>query len=134
VEPLEAGVLAAKLWGVTTPADATTLMHYTAWSASTGDADWGLRPLFSGEAFPPVLFNTAYYSSPVVNAAIKAGLETADAAKRAEAYKTAQAQIWKDAPWVFLDSDYNLSAKTKKLSGVYVLPVGQMLTEEAELN
>jgi glutathione transport system substrate-binding protein len=134
VEPLEAGVLAAKLWGATTPADATTLMHYTAWSASTGDADWGLRPLFSGEAFPPVLFNTAYYSSPVVNAAIKAGLETADAAKRAEAYKTAQAQIWKDAPWVFLDSDYNLSAKTKKLSGVYVLPVGQMLTEEAELN
>jgi glutathione transport system substrate-binding protein len=135
VEPLEAGVLASKIWNVTTPADATTMMHYAGWSASTGDADWGLRPLLGGaDAFPPKLFNTAYYSSPAVDADIKAGLETADPAKRAAAYKDAQAVIWKDAPWVFIASDYNLSAKTKKLSGVYVLPDGQMLTEEAALN
>jgi glutathione transport system substrate-binding protein len=135
VEPLEAGVLASRIWNVTTPEDATTMMHYSSWSASTGDADWGLRPLLGGpDAFPPKLFNTAYYSSPQVNADIKAGLETADAPKRAAAYKDAQAVIWKDAPWIFLGSDYNLSAKSKKLSGVYVLPDGQMLTEEAALN
>jgi len=135
VEPLEAGVLASRIWNVKTPEDATTMMHYSAWSASTGDADWGLRPLLGGaDAFPPQLFNTAYYNSAAVNADIKAGLETADAAKRAVAYKDAQAIIWKDAPWVFLTSDYNLSAKTKKLSGIYVLPDGQMLTEEAALN
>ena len=134
VEPLEAGVAANKVWNVATPADATTLMGYVAWSASTGDADWGLRPLLGGpDAFPPKLFNIAYYSNPQVNADIKAGLETADAAKRAAAYKDAQAVIWKDAPWVFLTSDYNLSAKSKKLSGIYVLPDAQMLTEDAEL-
>jgi len=134
VEPLESGTAAAKIWSVAKPEDATTVMHYTAWSASTGDADWGLRPLLYGKAFPPTLFNTAYYASPVTDAAIEAGLTTADAGRRQEAYTTAQAQVWKDAPWVFLVSDDNVSAKAKKLSGVYVLPDGQILTEDAALN
>jgi glutathione transport system substrate-binding protein len=131
VEPLEAGVAAAKVWNVTTPEDATTLMYYAAWSASTGDADWGLRPLFYGKSFPPALFNVAYYSNKVTDAAIEAGLTTADPAKRQAAYDTAQAQIWKDVPWVFLVSDDNVSAKAKDFDGVFVLPDGQMLMEEA---
>jgi glutathione transport system substrate-binding protein len=134
VEPLESGVAASKIWNVSKPEDATTLMHYTGWSASTGDADWGLRPLFATKGYPPVLFNTAYYSSPVVDADIEAGLNTADPAKRAAAYKHAQATIWHDAPWVFLTSGDIVSAQAKKLSGVYVMPDGQMLTEDAALN
>jgi glutathione transport system substrate-binding protein len=69
-----------------------------------------------------------------VDADIEAGLTTADPAKRTAAYDAAQAQIWKDAPWIFLVSDDNIAAKSKKLSGVYVLPDGQMLTEDATLN
>ncbi len=135
VEPLESGVASAKIWSVKTPEEATTLMQFAGWSASTGDADWGIRPLFGGKAsFPPVLFNTAYYSSEVVNAQIEAGLTTADPAKRAAAYRTAQAEIWKDAPWIFLVSDDILSAKSKKLTGIYVMPDGQILTEDAALN
>ena len=134
VEPLEAGVAAAKIWSVQKPEDATTLMHYVGWSSSTGDADWGMRPLLGGaDAFPPKLFNTAYYASPVVDGDIAAGLSTADPAKRAAVYKDAQAQIWKDAPWVFMVSDINVSGKSKKLSGIYVMPDTQILTEEAEL-
>ena len=133
VEPLESGVAAAKIWSVKTPEEATTLMHYTGWSASTGDADWGLRPLLYGKAFPPTLFNTAYYQNAITDAAIEAGLGTADAAKRTKAYAEAQAQVWKDAPWVFLVSDDNVAGKAKALSGVYVMPDGQMLTEDAAL-
>ncbi len=131
VEPLESGVAAAKVWNVKTPEDATTRMYYTGWSASTGDADWGLRPLFYGKSFPPNLFNVAYYANPVVDKAIEAGLTTADPAKRQAEYNTAQAQIWKDCPWVFLISANNVSAKAKDFDGVYVLPDGQMLMEEA---
>jgi len=133
VEPLESGTAAAKVWNVKTPEDATTQMYYTGWSASTGDADWGLRPLFYGKSFPPNLFNVAYYANPVTDAAIEAGLTTADPAKRQAAYATAQAQIWKDVPWVFLISANNVSAKAKSLDGIYVLPDGQMLMEDAEL-
>jgi hypothetical protein len=46
----------------------------------------------------------------------------------------AQAQIWKDAPWVFLVSPDTICAKSKKLSGVYIMPGSQMLTEDAALN
>jgi glutathione transport system substrate-binding protein len=135
VEPLESGVAAAKIWSVKTPEEATTLMYYGGWSASTGDADWGLRPLFGGKAsFPPTLFNTAYYDNSQVNADIEAGLTTADPAKRAAAYKDAQAVIWKDNPWIFLVSPDVISAKSKKLSGVHVMPDGQILTEDAALN
>jgi glutathione transport system substrate-binding protein len=134
VEPLEAGTPTAKIWSVKTPEEATTMLHYTAWSASTGYADWGLRPLFYSKAYPPVLFNTAYYANKDVDAAIEAGLTTADEPKRLEAYKTAQAIIWKDAPWVFLASDDNISARSKRLSGIYVMPDQQMLMEDAALN
>lgn len=134
VEPLEAGTAAAKIWGVKDPADATTMMHYVGWSASTGDADWALRPLLYSKAFPPTLFNTAYYANPKVDADIEAGLTTADAAKRTAAYDDAQSVVWKDAPWIFLVSDDNIAAKSKKLSGIYVLPDTQILTEEAALN
>jgi glutathione transport system substrate-binding protein len=133
VEPLESGVAAAKIWSVKTPEEATTLMQYTGWSASTGDADWGLRPLLYGKAFPPVLFNTAYYANPEVDAQVEAGLTTADPAKRQAAYTKAQQIIWKDDPWVFLASPDIMAAKSKKLSGVYVMPDGQMLTEDAAL-
>ena len=110
------------------------MMHYVGWSASTGDADWGMRPLLYGKAFPPVLFNTAYYASPATDAAIEAGLNSADPAQRMAAYRTAQAQVWKDVPWVFLVSDDILAAKSKRLSGIYVMPDLQILTEEAALN
>ena len=134
VAPLEAGVLTAKLWNVQKPEDATMQMDYTGWSSSTGDADWGLRPLLYSKSFPPNLFNIAYYHSATADAAIEAGLASADQSKRAAAYAQAQAIIWKDAPWVFLSVDQLIAGQSKKLSGVYYMPDGGLLAEEATLN
>ncbi|MBU6499085.1 MAG: glutathione ABC transporter substrate-binding protein [Rhodospirillales bacterium] len=134
VAPLEAGLATAKLWGVKTPADATMQMDFTGWSSSTGDADWGLRPLLDTKSFPPNLFNIAYYSSPVTDKDIADGLATADPAKRAAAYAAAQKQIWADAPWIFLSVDQLLAGQSKNLSGVYYLPDGTLQMEEAALN
>lgn len=35
-------------------------MFYTGWSASTGEADWALSPLFASQNWPPTQFNTAF--------------------------------------------------------------------------
>jgi glutathione transport system substrate-binding protein len=134
VTPLEAGVSTAKLWNVQKPEDATMMMDYTGWSSSTGDADWGLRPLLYSKSYPPNLFNIAYYHSAATDAAIEAGLASADPAKRAVAYTEAQKLIWKDAPWVFLSVDQLIDGKSKKLSGVYHMPDGGLLTDEATLD
>jgi glutathione transport system substrate-binding protein len=131
VTPLESGVLSDKVWGVQTPEDATVQMYYGGWSSSTGDADWALRPLLWGKGFPPKLFNVAYYSNPEVDAALEAAVATADEGKRAEAYARAQTLIWQDAPWISLGVDHVLSARSKELSGVYVLPDRAYIVEDA---
>jgi len=134
VQPLEAGLMTQRIFGVQNPKDAEIQMYTGAWSASTGDADWGLRPLFSTQGFPPTLYNTAYYSSPQTDKDIQDGLGTADPAKRGAAYADAQATIWKDAPWIFLCVENILAAQTAKLTGVYRLADGTMLAEEADLH
>jgi glutathione transport system substrate-binding protein len=135
VEPLEAGVLTAKEFNVKGPEDATIVMLYGGWSSSTGDADWGMRPMLYTKSFPPVLFNMAWYSNPVTDASIEEGLATVDPNRRAAAYAKAQAQVWKDAPWIFLSVDHNLAAYSKKLNGAFMRPDQQFhLTADASLD
>jgi glutathione transport system substrate-binding protein len=135
VEPLEAGVLTAKEYNVQKPEDATIVMLYGGWSSSTGDADWGMRPMLYTKAFPPVLSNLAWYSNKLTDAAIEEGLSTTDPAKRAAAYAKAQTQVWNDVPWIFLSVDHNLAAYSKKLVGASTRPDQQFyLTPDATLN
>ncbi len=133
VTPLEAGLLGSKIWNVQRPADSDLELYTGAWSSSTGDADWGLRPLFGSQAWPPKLFNVGYYSNKDLDADLAAALATADSKKRAALYADAQKLIWNDAPWMFLGVDRNLSAQSKKLNGLYMIPDGGLLIEEAAL-
>ena len=134
VEPLEAGVAAAKIWNVTTREDATTLMDYVGLVVLDRRRRLGPAPAarrrrrLPAEAVQHRLLRQPHRSTRTS----RPGWKPPTPAKRAAAYKDAQAVIWKDAPWVFLDSDYNVSAKSKKLSGIYVMPDGQMLTEDAD--
>jgi glutathione transport system substrate-binding protein len=134
VESLEAGVLTAKMFNVQKPEDASIVALYTAWSSSTGDADWGTRPMLYTKSFPPVLANLAWYSNPVTDAAIEEGLATVDPTKRGMAYAKAQSQAWKDTPWIYLGVEHNLAAYSKKLHGAFIRPDQQFhLSEDAAL-
>lgn len=52
VVPMEAGTLSDKIWSVQEAKDAEVELFYGGWSSSTGDADWGIRPLLAGDAIP----------------------------------------------------------------------------------
>ncbi|MBP2170364.1 glutathione transport system substrate-binding protein [Erwinia toletana] len=132
VTPMDSGSRNAKLWGVKDPKQAEYDLYYGGWSTSTGDADWALRPLFATESWVPTSYNVSYYSNPAVDKAIAGGLETADPAKRAQAYAEAQKLLWKDAPIAFLGTPDNLVGKTKKLEGVSMLADGNLLFTQAE--
>lgn len=112
------------------PKTARVRMFYQGWSSSTGEADWALRPLLVTEAWPPKLYNTAYYSSPVVDGAVNQALKSVKDDEKAELYKQAQEQLMKDLPWAPLVTEKNLSAAGKRLSGVYVLPDGNIDSSE----
>jgi glutathione transport system substrate-binding protein len=108
------------------PKTAKVRMYYTGWSSSTGEADWGLRPLFASEAWAPKLNNMSYYKSDVVDNALAKALVTVDDGEKAALYKTAQEQIRKDLPRLPLVTEQNLSAHGKRLSGVFVMPDGNI--------
>lgn len=134
VTPLEAGVEADRVWGAQSPEQSTVQMLYSGWSASTGDADYGLRPLLATASFPPNMYNTSYYKNETVDQALADGLKTADDAKRADAYAKVQKIVFDDAPWIFLAQKQNISAKSKSLSGVYMLPDGGFSLEGAKFS
>ncbi len=130
---LEAGQRVEKVESWQDPATAPVRLYYVGWSSSTGEADWALRPLLDGESWPPKLFNTAYYKNPQVDADIKGALLTTDSAEKAKLYKDAQETIYRDAPWAPLVTEKLLSAKNKKLTGVYTMPDGSFNFTEVDL-
>ena len=74
-------------------------MFYTGWSASTGEADWALSPLFASQTIP-TLFNTAFYSNKQVDDFLAQALKTNDPAEKTRLYKAAQDIIWQESPWI----------------------------------
>ncbi|PWC16102.1 glutathione ABC transporter substrate-binding protein GsiB [Brenneria corticis] len=132
VTAMDAGQRAAEVEGKGVK-ETGVRMFYTGWSASTGEADWALSPLFATSSWPPALFNTAFYSNPQVDADLANALKTTDRAQKQQLYKDAQDKIWADAPWVFLATEKLVSANSKKLSGFYVMPDTAFSFEEADL-
>ncbi|XAH22595.1 glutathione ABC transporter substrate-binding protein GsiB [Xylophilus sp. GW821-FHT01B05] len=126
VQALEVGQRAEWVDSWPDPATAKVRMYYTRWSSSTGEADWALRPLFASEAWAPKLNNMSFYKNDVVDSSIAKALVTVDDNERATLYKTAQEQIRKDLPRIPMVTDLNLSAHGKRLSGVYVMPDGNI--------
>lgn len=108
-------------------------MFYTGWSASTGEADWALTPLFATTSWPPAIFNTAFYSNPQVDKDLADALKTTDRERKAQLYKDAQDRIWSDHPWIPLVVEQLLSASNKNLTGFYVMPDTSFNFDEADL-
>ncbi|HWJ94773.1 MAG TPA: glutathione ABC transporter substrate-binding protein GsiB, partial [Telluria sp.] len=130
---LETGQRVEKVESAQDAATAPVRMYYVGWSSSTGEADWALRPLLASESMPPKMFNTAYYKNSAVDEDIQKALNTTDTKEKAKLYTDAQKRIWADAPWAFLVTEQLLSASSKKLSGVYVMPDASFNFDEVDL-
>ncbi|WP_189315242.1 glutathione ABC transporter substrate-binding protein GsiB [Pectobacterium peruviense] len=132
VTAMDAGQRAAEVEGKGVKETGVRLF-YTGWSASTGEADWALSPLFATASWPPAQFNTAFYSNSQVDADLANALKTTDRAEKLKLYKDAQDKIWADAPWIFLATERLVSANSKKLTGFYVMPDTLFSFEDADL-
>lgn len=97
-------------------------MFYTGWTASTGEANWALTPLFATKSWPPVNFNTAFYSNSKVDKELADALATTDTTKKHSFYKDAQDTLWHDRPWIPLVVEKLVSANNKRLVNFNVMP------------
>ncbi|MBS0969704.1 glutathione ABC transporter substrate-binding protein GsiB [Chimaeribacter arupi] len=132
VTAMDAGQRAAQVEAVGQK-EAGVRMFYTGWSASTGEADWALTPLFASQSAPPKQFNTAFYSNPQVDKDLSDALATTDRAAKAKLYKDAQDKIWADAPWAFLATERLVSAHNKRLTGFYMMPDTLFSFDDADI-
>ena len=108
------------------------LTNMGGWSPSTGEADWGIRPLLTKDMFPTAGFNVGFYSNDQLEKDVEIGLRSADEKERLSAYADAQKTIVEDAPWVFLFVPDNLAGRRQNLTGAYVLPDGALDVAHAE--
>src|SRR5699024_11410025 len=70
----------------------------SSWGASTGDVDWGLRPLFTTDGSN----NYGGFSNPEVDELIFEGLDSPDMDERINIYNEAMQKIHEEAPYVFV--------------------------------
>ena len=114
-------------------AEAEVDMYISGWSTSTGDADWGIRPLLAKESEPPASFNISYFENDELDELLYAALETADEEKRAGYYADAQDLIWEECPMVFLAVDYNTWGSTMNIENVKIYPDGCLNIRNARM-
>ncbi len=71
------------------------------WGTITGDADYGLYPLFHSSQFGAP-GNRTFYANDRVDELLEEGRTVADQDRRQEVYYEAQEIIVEEAPWVFI--------------------------------
>lgn len=131
---MESAILNQKIQDVDVPgAEAEVEMYVIGWSTSTGDADWGIRPLLATESEPPMSYNICYYENEEVDNLLYEALGTSDSDKRAEAYEKAQDIIWEESPLVCLAYDYNTWANSKNIVNVGNTPDGGLYIRNARM-
>lgn len=134
INALESAVVNQKIQDVNVSgSEAEVDMYVIGWSPSTGDADWGIRPLMAIESEPPASYNICYYENEEVDQLLKDALSTADDAKRAEAYAKAQDIIWEESPLVCLANDNNTWASSAKMVDAKVFPDNCLNLRNAKL-
>lgn len=131
---LESAVLNQRIQDVDVPgSEAEVDCYIIGWSPSTGDADWGIRPLLAIESEPPMSYNICYYENEELEGYIKTGLESADDDVRREAYEKAQDLIWDEVPMIFMCVDSNVWATGSKVQNVKIYPDGAINMKNAKM-
>ncbi len=131
---MESAVLNQKIQDVDVPgSEAEVECYIIGWSPSTGDADWGIRPLVAIESEPPMSYNICYFENEELEGYIKTGLESADDAIRREAYEKAQDLLFEEMPMLYLSLESNTWATGAKLQNVKIYPDGAINMKNAKM-
>lgn len=117
------------------PVDQSEVQAYMlGWGTVTGDADYGLFSLFHSSQWTPAGFNRGFYKNPQVDSLLDQARTITDPTRRAATYKQAMDLIMKDAPWLFLHSESQLTGVRRQVQGLIVHVTERMLAHSAWLS
>jgi len=98
-------------------------MFVMGWVSLTGDADYGLFPLFHSSMYGGA-GNRTFFSTPELDALLEAGRSELDETLRLDIYRQALEIIRDESPWIFINQGEELHAASPDLRGFIVNPGG----------
>lgn len=101
------------------------------WGTVTGDADYGLYPLFHTDQWVPTGSSRSFYSNPAVDELLELARSNPDPSIRQATYREAMTMIMEDAPWLFLHAEVQLTAVRNEVEGVVVHPTERVMAHGA---
>jgi len=138
----EAGInarLATMEWGTYLqftgrgPEQSEVELFMLGWGTVTGDADYGLYSLFHSSQWQPAGNSRFFYKNPQVDTLLEQARSITDPGRRTATYKQAMDIIMKDAPWLFLHSESQVTGMRREVSGLIVHPTERILAYNAKL-
>jgi len=129
IEVLEWGTI-RQAWGGLTPDEDTQEIFIMGAGASSGDADWGLRPIF--RSAPTNVNNYGFYENAEFDALVEQAMREIDFARRDALYRRAQQIVYLEDPGaVWLFDHYHIVAARKAVRNLTTSPLGTVTFAEA---
>jgi peptide/nickel transport system substrate-binding protein len=104
-------------------ADGEHDMFLLGWVSVTGDADYGLYPLFHSDNYGAP-GNRTFWSTPRSDELLMNGRMSVDPAERLEIYRELQILLHAEAPWIFINQGETLIATAANVNGFVIAPAG----------
>lgn len=132
VRQMESGVWAKAAFADQTGKKAdNTGAVLASWSSGVNGADLQLRPLYYSKSFAPGGANLGFFNDPKLDEMLDKAASTQDENARNAIYVDAQKEINQQAPQVLLYYQNDLYATGKDVSGVSMIPGGQIVVKDA---
>jgi peptide/nickel transport system substrate-binding protein len=131
IEVLEWGTI-RQSWGGLTPEQDTQEIFIMGAGASSGDADWGLRPIFRSSATNDN--NYGFYANREFDDLVERAMREVDFAKRDALYRRAQEIVYLEDPGaIWLYDHYHIVATRRQVRNITTSSLGTVTFAAADL-
>lgn len=108
-------------------------MFILGWSTVTGDADYGMYPLFHSSNFGEA-GNRTFFATDELDALLEEARQSSDEDERLELYREAQEILVEEAPMLYIHHSEFLLAVSEDVEGLWQHPTGILQLRDVTLN
>jgi len=108
-------------------------LYVLGWSTLTGDADYGLYPLFYSREWPRKGTNASFFNNEKLDQLLDAARSTPHPNERKKLYKEAMTLIMDEAPWIFLYSEMEMTGVRSNVKDIMVQPTERVILKQAKI-
>ena len=108
-------------------------LYVLGWSTLTGDADYGLYPLFYSGEWPRKGTNASFFNNEELDQLLDTARSTANPNERKKLYREAMSLIVEEAPWIFLYSEMEMTGVRANVKDIMVQPTEGVIVKQARI-